>query len=274
WTITVLNANQFRLNGSAGNAALTSGGTRARGPLKIHTGARPPALGGVQREFPPPLSPAHRLHRGFSRRRRHGRTPVPVTPGTANGVSGDFSVGRGNGDTTFQMSTDWPTGTGTQPSAVVTGDLNGDGLPDIVTANKGTDSVTVFLAVPGGGYAKPTTVSTVIAGKGHGPVSLILADLTGTKKLDIVVVDQTDSVLTILSNDGAGAFPPAGTVSVGAHPTQVVAADFDGNGKLDLAVAHNTRDTTSGVTVLLGNGDRTFQIPREVANGVWASALA
>src|SRR5439155_6965628 len=44
--------------------------------------------------------------------------------------------------------------------------------------------------------------------------------------------------------------------------------------KLDLAVAHDNFDDASGVTILLGNGDRTFQAPREVATGLWASTLA
>src|SRR2546428_14468 len=59
-------------------------------------------------------------------------------------------------------------------------------------------------------------------------------------------------------------FTPAATFGVGTHPQSVAVGDFNGDGKPDLAVANAGSDT---VSVLLGNGDGTFQAARTVAAG-------
>src|SRR5205807_1565926 len=59
-----------------------------------------------------------------------------------------------------------------------------------------------------------------------------------------------------LRGDGLGAFGTAQVFAVGMKPEFVVAGDVNGDGILDLAVANVNSGT---VTVLLGNGDGTFQ---------------
>src|SRR2546425_96128 len=59
-------------------------------------------------------------------------------------------------------------------------------------------------------------------------------------------------------------FTPAATFGVGTHPKSVAVGDFNGDGKLDLAVANY--DSTT-VSVLLGNGDGTFQTAQNFGAG-------
>ena len=51
-------------------------------------------------------------------------------------------------------------------------------------------------------------------------------------------------------------FSPAASLPVGTHPQAVVTADFNNDGQLDLMTAN---EGSNSVSVLLGNGDGTFQ---------------
>ena len=64
---------------------------------------------------------------------------------------------------------------------------------------------------------------------------------------------------------------PAGDFAVGMSPSSVAVDDFNRDGKLDLAVANNRSDT---VSVLLGNGDGTFQAALTVGGGGGPAAVA
>src|SRR3989442_12860657 len=66
-------------------------------------------------------------------------------------------------------------------------------------------------------------------------------------------------------------FTPAATFGVGTHPQSVAVGDFNGDGKPDLAVANAGSDT---VSVLLGNGDGTFQAARTLAGSAAAAVRA
>ena len=63
----------------------------------------------------------------------------------------------------------------------------------------------------------------------------------------------------MLLGNANGTFQPAQTSATGASPVSVAVGDFNGDGKLDLATANGRYD----VSVLLGNGDGTFQAPSQ-----------
>ncbi|HYV37174.1 MAG TPA: FG-GAP-like repeat-containing protein, partial [Gemmataceae bacterium] len=241
FVVKVVDPNNFQLLGSTPTGAYTSGGTWMRAPIIVDTNPVAIAFGDINQDNKPDFV-------------------------TANSNNNNVTIVRGNGDGSFQVSTNLALTPATQPSAVATGDVNGDGLPDMVVGDTGSNQITVFLAVAAGLYGPKTVISGVSA-----PNSVVLADLTHTGKLDIVATSAVTDVVTVLANNGAGVFSAPVTVATGKSPVKVVTGDFNGDGNLDLAVAHSAGNpkNTGGVSILLGTGSRTFQAAKDVpTNGV------
>ncbi len=149
---------------------------------------------------------------------------------------GKVTIFSGDGRGSFTQSSSFPTGTA--PYFVVAGDLNGDGLPDLVIANKGSNTVSVWLA--NAGPTQPVAV-------GNGPITLALGDFNGDGKLDLAVANTGDSSVSILLGDGNGGFTPFShsPYPVGNFPF-IVTGDFNRDGLLDFATA-NYKDGTVSV---------------------------
>jgi hypothetical protein len=92
---------------------------------------------------------------------------------------------------------------------------------------------------------------------------IAVGDFTGTGVLDLVAVSYNYfGTVSVLMGNGDGTFQPAVTYPTGQLPYSVAVGDLTGNGILDLIVpVLNVDQQTTGVSVLLGNGDGTFQAP-------------
>jgi hypothetical protein len=98
-----------------------------------------------------------------------------------------------------------------------------------------------------------------------GAVFVTTGDFNGDGKLDLAMSNYDYSVVSIFLGNGDGTFQPQVDYGVATWPGCVAVGDFNGDGKLDLAVANFGRspgDNGNTVSILLGNGDGTFQ--REV----------
>jgi len=134
------------------------------------------------------------------------------------------------------------------PASVVLADFNGDGLPDIASADQGTNTISVLLSNNQGGY---TPVPNGGYSAGAGPIYLVTSDFNNDGWLDLAAVNGTDSTLTLLLGSAQGTFTNAGTQpSPGPQPFGMAVGDFLRNGQMDLAIADNGGNT---VTVLLNN---------------------
>lgn len=164
---------------------------------------------------------------------------------------GTISVLLGKGDGTLQSPVDYATAQG--PEAVKVGDFNGDGKLDLaVAAESSTAAVVSVLLGRGDGTFQTTTDYPV----GAGPTSIIAADLNKDGKLDLAVVNHSDSSISVLLGNGNGTFQTQTKYNPGhPEPMGLVVGDFNGDGINDLAVANNLDNT---VILLLGKGDGTF----------------
>jgi hypothetical protein len=160
----------------------------------------------------------------------------------------------GNGDGTFQSSTDYGTPAG--PIFVVESDFNNDGNPDLAVVDGGSNGVSIFLGKDNGALQKPANYVT-----GTNPTSVVSADFNRDGNIDLAVTNPFDNNVSILLGNGNGTFPTFQTYATGNGPTSVAAGDFNGDGKTDLAVA-NTNDST--VSILLGNGDGSFHAHSDI----------
>ncbi len=185
---------------------------------------------------------------------------------TANGDRNTVSVLLGNGNGTFQPAVQYSTGTNTHPVSVAVGDLTGDGEPDLVTANWGANDVSVLMG-NGDGTFEPAVPYTT----GRWPSSVAVGDLTGDGDLDLVIVNGFD--VNVLLGNGDGTFQAELDYPTDSDPSSVAVGDFNGDGKLDLVTGNGGGDAYT-VSMLLGNGDGSFQPSVDYATGLQPSMVA
>jgi hypothetical protein len=168
------------------------------------------------------------------------------------GAAGSVGVLLGNGDGSFQAQKTYATGA--YPAAVVAADVNGDGKADLATANR-DGSASVLLGNGNGSFQGQATFAAAAS-----PNGIAVADVNGDAKHDLVVVNRDSDSVSVLLGNGNGSFQQQTTYAVGVSPRSVAAADVNGDGNRDLVVAnHGVNITASGIGVLLGNGNGTFQ---------------
>jgi Flp pilus assembly secretin CpaC len=157
-------------------------------------------------------------------------------------------------------------GSAANPSAVVVGDFNGDGIPDFASADSGSNSVSVYLGIGNGTFENPLTYAT-----GQNPSAIIAVSLRNNGYLDLITADANSNDVGVLLGNGNGTFNAYTPFTVGTQPAALVTTDFNGDGIPDIAVANSG---SNNVSVLLGKGDGTFQTPTTLAVGTSPRSLA
>jgi len=198
--------------------------------------------------------------------------PDVVALGGGCATNGAIWVALSNGDGTFRASQPFAAGHCYQTLAIR--DMNLDGKPDVVTADRATEAIAVVLGNGDGTLGMPREFLD-----GGLPVSVAIDDLTGDGAPDVVVANydvwislppggfvEEYSLRALLGNGdgtlgGGAAYPVGGTASLSS-------ADLNDDGVPDLAAAGG------GVSVLLGRATGGFDPRVDYATGEGASAVA
>jgi Ca2+-binding RTX toxin-like protein len=145
-------------------------------------------------------------------------------------------------------------------SFIAVADFNGDGIPDIATANL-NGTVSILLGNGDGTFAPPRTIPD---GLSNSAGDLLAADINTDGRPDLVLDDgNAQGQISVLLGNGDGTFQSPIVTDTGLPAEGLAAADFNGDDRLDLVTAN----TNGSVSVLLGNDDGTFQSPKSYSLG-------
>jgi Flp pilus assembly secretin CpaC len=178
-------------------------------------------------------------------------------------VTDTVEVLLSNGDDTFTPPSRIPVGR--QPSAIVTGDFNADGNQDFAVTNFTDNTFSLFLGNGQGAFTEASGSPFALPSPAAGPIAMTAADFDSDGHLDLAIVNQTTSDVSILlgnvdskgnptftqATSGQGGSP----IAVGKSPVAIATGDLNNDSHPDLVVVNQADNT---VSVLLGNGNGTF----------------
>ena len=216
-----------------------------------------------------------------------GRLDLIVTNGCSEATcigpppNGTVAVLLGNGDGTFKSAVSYsPGGVASDLASVAVADVNGDGKPDllvaIVSANFGEGGAGVFLG-NGDGTFRPMVAYD---SGGMAADSIAVADVNGDGQLDLLMANADSSTAGVLLGNGDGTFQSPLVYDAGGYlPRSIAVGDVNSDGKLDLVLASTcgnlvpcTGNFDGRISILLGNGDGTFNPPMIFDSGGYQSA--
>lgn len=192
----------------------------------------------------------------------------------SNNFSNDVGVLLGDGHGNFAAPRSFVADQ--EPLAVAVSDVDGDGLTDLVTLNKGVQApdAAVLLALPDGGFTAVEDVPTQ-----ESPITVIAADVDNDGLADLIVGDSNGQLRVFYAKSGGGFTAPAMLQSAG-DGFAIARGDFNRDGRIDLVAVNkcetNDASCTNQVSLFLAGAKGLPSTPtqnRTIGAGPFAVAV-
>jgi len=159
----------------------------------------------------------------------------------------------------------------------IAADFNGDSRPDLAGAGV-PNAASVMLGNGDGTFGARTDFPV-----GFQTQAVAAGDFNSDGNVDLAVtLNSPQFSLALLNGTGTGSFnaPTYFPNTSGFDSPAIAATDLNGDGRLDLVVMHTIACFTApctvaqSITILLGNGNGTFQTPSEIGVGTVPQVMA
>ncbi|MBE7169201.1 MAG: VCBS repeat-containing protein [Williamsia sp.] len=176
----------------------------------------------------------------------------------ANERSNTVSVLRNTTTTgyAFQFAGKVDFSIGTNPPCIAAGDIDGDGKPDLVTANYASNTLSVLrnTSIPGS-ISTSSFAPKVDFATGMNPFCVAMGDADGDGKTDLAVANANSNTVSILRNTSTAgsvttsSFASKADFASTGYPMYVAMGDLNGDGIAEIAAANGAANTIAVLRV-------------------------
>jgi hypothetical protein len=161
---------------------------------------------------------------------------------------------------------------GRAPTRMLAGDMDGDGLDDVVVIDSGGSAI--IQRNRGNGVLSSRTafaLEQVIS-------SAVMADIDGDLDIDIATLPFPDRsgkpTITLFENDGKASYTLRTVLEHDLEPRIIRLADVNADGQQDIIVEEERDTLTTGFSVLRNEGEWTFRLEHRGPAGAYVLDLA
>lgn len=153
------------------------------------------------------------------------------------------------------------------PTHAAVGDVDGNGVVDIIVSFRDVDGRLGFLRGIGGGIFAPVEYIAV----GSQTDWVEIRDVDGDGKQDLLASIRSGyGRLAVLKGFGDGQFGPTQTIVANRNPAGMIARDLDSDGDLDVALVNYG---SASVEILKGDGAMNFQHSQVIMVQPWMAGI-